>query len=121
MVDFSEEVVGAEERPPSLEDGVGDLEDAVVDCGVVWREARNQVVDQSVPSHPEVAVGNGADGFTKLCLQVGRDRDHEPNKLAFNGGDLVLGQLVIAILVHPVALDEVLEVEGGGQTCCRWI
>lgn len=39
VVDFDEELVGSVQGPPSLEDGVGNLQDTVVDLGVVGRQA----------------------------------------------------------------------------------
>lgn len=64
MVDLSKELVRAEKRAPAAEDGVGDLQDAVVDLWVVGSEARYEVVDQSVPALPEVRVGDDADGLS---------------------------------------------------------
>jgi hypothetical protein len=54
VVDLGEEVVCTEERAPAAEDGVCDLQDTIVDLWVVGSEARDEVVDQSVPTLPEV-------------------------------------------------------------------
>lgn len=115
VVDLGEEAVGAEERAPSLEDGVCDAQDADVDGGVVGGQARDEVGHEGLPLLPEVAVGDGADGLTELGLQVRRHADHQADQLALDGIDLVLGQQVDAILVDPVALDVILEVQGAGE------
>lgn len=97
---------------------MSDLQDTIVDLWVVGSEARYKVVDQSIPTLPEIRVGDDADGLSQLGLDGGRHRDHEANNLTLDGGDLVLRKLVVAILVGPGAADEVLEEEGGGQPCC---
>lgn len=50
MVDLGEEGVGTVERAPPPEDGVCDLQDSVVDLGVVCCEARNQILHESISS-----------------------------------------------------------------------
>jgi hypothetical protein len=115
MVDLSKEVVCAKERSPAAEDGVGNLQHAIVDLGLVGCEARREVVDQSVPAFPKVRVCNDADSLTQLCLNGGRHRDHEANHLTLDGRHFVLGQLVVSILIGPAAADKVFEEESGGQ------
>lgn len=44
MVDLGKKLVGTEEGSPSLEDGMGNLQDTVVDPCVVGGEARNEVL-----------------------------------------------------------------------------
>lgn len=44
VVDLGEQIIGSVERPPPLEDGVGNFEDAIVDFGVVRRQARNKIL-----------------------------------------------------------------------------
>lgn len=118
VVDLSEEVVCAEKRTPAAEDGVCDLQDTVVDLGVVGGEARDEVVDQSVPALPEVRVGNDADGLSKLSLDGRRHRDHEADNLTLDSSHLILRELVVSIFVGPAAADEILEEESGRQPCC---
>lgn len=98
-------------------------------------------VDQRVPSLVEVAVCNDADGLTELCLNGGRDRDHQPDQLALDGYDLGLWQLVVSILVLvcvssyrrvewggcrgaaycPIAFYEVFEEKGACEAGCVWV
>jgi hypothetical protein len=117
VVDFCEELVGPEERPPALEDGVCYLQHAVVDRDVVDSQARDEIlptsahvlrrntlfpdtyVNQGVPPLPEVAICYDADGIAELGLEVGRDGDHETDDLLFDGSHLVLRQPVVPIFI----------------------
>lgn len=55
--------------------------------------------DECVPSLPEIRVGDQADSFTELGLDGGRAGNHEPNKLLFDGPDLVFRELVVSLAV----------------------
>jgi hypothetical protein len=48
MDDFGVQVVGFEERAPSFEDGMRNLEDTIVDSKVVRRESRDKILTQFV-------------------------------------------------------------------------
>lgn len=117
MVDLQVQLVGSEERAPAGEDGVCHLKNANVGLGVGRREPANEFLGaygkhevvrsaalrtylcQSVPSPPEVRVSYDTDGFTELCLDIGGGGDHEANQALFDGGNLILGELVVALLV----------------------
>lgn len=72
---------------------------------------RTTYVYQCVPPLPEVASGDDTNRFSQLSLQRWRHTDHKTNELFFDRKDLILGQDVIAILVRPIPLYEILEVE----------
>lgn len=54
---------------------------------------------ESVPPPPKVGVGNHADCFTELCLDIGRAGNHETNEALLDGLDLCLRNLVVSFLV----------------------
>lgn len=122
MVNLSIQLIAPEQRPPALENGMRNGQYAVVGDGVIGSQARHEIVDERVPSFPEVAVGNDAHGLAELGLDGGRAGDHERDELALDGENFVGGELVVAVFIGPIALDEVLEEEGGGETggvgCC---
>jgi hypothetical protein len=73
-----------------------------------------------LPALPEVTIGDHTNGFTKLALNARRDRDHQGDQLALEGLHLLALQLVVSILIGPVALDEILEAKGTSKTCVVW-
>lgn len=78
---------------------MGDLQDSVVDLGIVGGESGDEVVNQGIPSLPKVTVCNGADCLAELGLHRGRDGDHEANELCLDGDNLGGGELVVSIFV----------------------
>lgn len=72
-------------------------------------------VNKSIPSLPEITVGDHADSLTQLSLNRGRDRDHQVDQLALNCFDFILRQLPVSIFVGPVTLDKVLEAKGASK------
>ena len=72
-------------------------------------------IHQSLPASVEVAVGDHADCLSQLRLYRLWDRDHQPHELLLDRHNLFSWQFVVALLVDPIALNEVLEEQGGGQ------
>lgn len=60
-------------------------------------------INESIPSLPEIAVGDGTDSSTELCLNLWRAGDHQIDQFALDDDNVRLDQLVIAILISPVA------------------
>lgn len=81
----------------------------------IWVLPGKTYIHQSIPSLPEVTVRDRADGFAQLTLDARGDRDHQADQLPLDGRNLLERQLVVPILVGPVAPDEVLEEKGAGQ------
>lgn len=73
-------------------------------------------IDKSIPSLPEITVGDHTDGLTKLRLNSRRHRKHQGNQLTLDGCDLSLWKLVVSIFIDPLALDKILEAKGAGKT-----
>ena len=48
MIDFQVQLIRPEKRSPSLENGMCDLEYAIVDSGVVRLESRNEILGTSI-------------------------------------------------------------------------
>jgi hypothetical protein len=135
MVDLRIKRIGLEQRSPSLENGVRDLEHTNVDGRVGRRQLGNKIlsrpkgqhciitldwttyIHESLPLLPEVTVGDHTDGLTQLALNAWRDRDHQVDQLALEGLDLIALQLVVSVLIGPVPLDEVLEAKGTSKAC----
>ena len=69
-------------------------------------------INKSIPSLVEVALGDDAYGLTYLNLDSARHRCHQAYYLLLDRGHLIFRELVLAIFVCPIPLDEVLEVEG---------
>lgn len=75
----------------------------------IWAALKKTYVHQGIPSLPKVTIRDRADGFTQLALDARGYRDHQTDQLPLDGRNLVERQLVVPILVGPVALDKVLE------------
>jgi hypothetical protein len=73
-------------------------------------------IDKSIPSLPEITVGDHTDSLAQLSLNRGRDRDHQIDQLALDCFHLVLRKFPLSIFVSPVALDKVLEAESASKT-----
>lgn len=117
MVDLGIELVGAEQRPPSLEDGVGNFENPYVDFRIGGGEAADEFLmswslssaymcvfvvnylGQCVPSLPKVRVGDDRDGLAELGLEGRGRRYHQPNKLLLDRLHLILGYLVVSFFI----------------------
>lgn len=66
---------------------------------------------QSIPTLPEITVGNHTDRLTKLGSDRRRNRNHQSDQLTLDGRNLIQRQLVFAIFICPAALNEVLEAQ----------
>lgn len=75
------------------------FQDSIIDLVVGWRESRDEVLDEGVPSLPEVGICDDADRFTELSLNRRGAKDHEPDKLLFYRVYLVDGEFVVSVLV----------------------
>jgi hypothetical protein len=138
MVDFQIQLIRLVKRAPSLENRVRHLQHTNVDRRVGRIELRNKVlwnrkkqmlailfydrlvlmatyINKSVPSLPEITIGDHADSLAQLTLNRGRDRDHQVDQLALDCFHFILRQLPVSIFVGPVALDEVLEAKGASK------
>lgn len=72
-------------------------------------------VNKSIPSLPEVTVGDHADSLAQLSLDRGRDRDHQIDQLTLDCFHLILRQFPLSIFISPVALDKVFEAESASK------
>jgi hypothetical protein len=72
-------------------------------------------IHKGIPALPEVTVGDHTDGIAQLRLDTGRHSDHQADQLALDGRNLLQRELVVSILVCPVALNEVLEAKGTSE------
>jgi ribosomal protein S17E len=91
MVNLRIKRIGLEQRSPSLENGVRDLEHTNVDSRVGRRQLGNEILNrpkgqhcittlgwetyihESLPPLPEITVGDHTDGLTQLALDARRD------------------------------------------------
>lgn len=54
---------------------------------------------ESVPPPPKVGVGDDADGFAELRLDVGRASNHQAHKAFLNRLHLCLGDFIVSFFV----------------------
>ncbi len=54
---------------------------------------------EGVPPPPKVGVGNDADGFAELCLDIGRAGNHQAHEALLNRLYLCLGDFIVSLLV----------------------
>lgn len=122
MVDFGVQLIGLIQGAPSIKNGMGNFEDANIDLGIRRGKSADKLLNievsmrsskpcslgrpylgERIPPPPEVRVGNDADSFSELLLNIWGAGNHQANKALFYYLHLVLRNLVASFLVLGAA------------------
>lgn len=95
-----------------------DFQYTEIDFGIIGGKTRNQVlnkdqydvvvakgsifqtnINKSIPSLPEIGIGDNANGFSQLRLYARRHRGHQTNKLTLDSYDFIFRKLVRSVFV----------------------